>query len=155
MCMANALLVDKAESLNAYRQLHSQWDAKVKALGQHLQNKGVSLVLSDIAYLPLAAAQSAGIPTIALCSLNWADILTCYFLDQKEWITTAHSAYQTADVFIVPEPGMEMSWLTNQRRVGPIGRKGRNYRKVSIDRIGCAGRYGRYPIFSGPDPLAI
>lgn len=138
MCMANALVVDKAASLKAYRQLHSQWDAKVKTLGQHLRKKGVSLVLADIAYLPLAAAQSVGIPSVAVCSLNWADILTCYFPGQKKWIATARSAYQNADVFIVPEPGMEMPWLTNQRRVGPIGRKGRNYRKIVTDRIGCS-----------------
>lgn len=138
MCMANALVVDKAASLNAYRQLHLQWDANVNTLAQHLQNTGVSLVLADIAYLPFAAAQSAGIPTIALCSLNWADILTCYFPDQKEWIATACSTYQSADVFIVPKPGMEMPWLTNQRRVGPIGRVGGNYRKAVTQDIDCS-----------------
>lgn len=136
MCMANALVVDKAASLNAYRRLHSQWDAKVKTLGQSLQKKGVSLVLADIAYLPLAASQSVGIPSVAMCSLNWADILTCYFPDQKKWIATARSAYQNADVFVVPEPGMRMPWLANQHRVGPIGRKGRNYRKAVTDHIG-------------------
>ena len=137
MCMANALEVDKAASLKAYRELHASWDAKVEALGQEFQKAGVSLVIADIAYLPLVAAQSAGIASAALCSLNWAEILTCYLPEQEQWIAEASSAYQNAEVFIVPEPGMKMPWLTNQCRVGPIGRQGHNYRRIVNDRIGC------------------
>jgi hypothetical protein len=31
------------------------------------------LVFSDVAYLPLAGAARAGIPSVSMCSLNWAD----------------------------------------------------------------------------------
>ncbi|MEF8716976.1 MAG: hypothetical protein V5B44_04210 [Candidatus Accumulibacter necessarius] len=37
------------------------------------------LVLSDVAYLPLAGAARAGIPSLAMCSLNWAELFAHFF----------------------------------------------------------------------------
>jgi hypothetical protein len=37
------------------------------------------LVLSDVAYLPLAGAARAGIPALAMCSLNWAELFAHFF----------------------------------------------------------------------------
>ena len=36
------------------------------------------IVMTDVAYLPLAAAGLLGIPSVSLCSLNWADIFRHY-----------------------------------------------------------------------------
>jgi hypothetical protein len=37
------------------------------------------LVLSDVAYLPLAGAARAGIASVAMCSLNWAELFAYFF----------------------------------------------------------------------------
>ena len=136
MRMCDALEVDKTASFNAYASLHNEWDCKVQRLGQNMRNEGVSLVLADVPYLPLAAAQSVGVPTVAMCSLNWADVVARYFPEQVGWVQKIRSIYQNTDVFLVPEPGMDMPWLANQRRIGPVGRLGVS-RRAQIDR--CIG----------------
>jgi hypothetical protein len=40
------------------------------------------LVLSDVAYLPLAGAARAGIPSVAMCSLNWAELFAHFFASE-------------------------------------------------------------------------
>jgi hypothetical protein len=139
MRMCDALEVDKTASFQAYASMHFNWDRKVQRLGQNMRDEGVSLVLADVPYLPLAAAQSVGVPTIAMCSLNWADVVECYFPEQVGWVQKIRSIYQNTDVFLVPEPGMDMPWLANQRRIDPVGRLGVSHR-AQMDRcIGLAG----------------
>lgn len=134
MRMSDALEVNLAASSGAYDSLHEGWEAKVQGLGQTMRNQGISLVLADVPYLPLAAAQSVGIPTVAMCSLNWADVVECYFPEEVERIQTIRSIYQRADAFLVPDPGMDMPWLPNLRRIGPVGRLG----------VRCRAELGKY-----------
>jgi hypothetical protein len=95
MVMNHAFSVDTQASLARYESLHQDWDDKVNALAQQFIDSQVDVVLADVPYLPLAAAQVAGIPAIALCSLNWADILSHYVgLDkQQAIINTMYAAY--------------------------------------------------------------
>ena len=39
-----------------------------------LRRLAPDLVLTDVAYLPLAGAAQAGIPALSMCSLTWADL---------------------------------------------------------------------------------
>ena len=57
MVMKGALRVDLEQTLEAYRRFHQGWVLKVKVLEQALQAWGAELVLSNVAYLPLLAAQ--------------------------------------------------------------------------------------------------
>jgi UDP:flavonoid glycosyltransferase YjiC (YdhE family) len=101
--------------------LHQGWDDKVKALAQQFIDSQVDVVLADVPYLPLAAAQVAGIPSVALCSLNWADILSHYVGLGKPQaiIDNMYAAYQSARYFLQPAPSMAMPKLDNQRAIGP------------------------------------
>ncbi len=121
MVMNHAFSVDTQASLARYESLHQDWDHKVKALAQQLMDAEVDVVLADVPYLPLAAAQVAGIPAVALCSLNWADILSHYVgLDKPQaLIHTMYAAYQSARYFLQPAPSMAMPKLKNQRAIGP------------------------------------
>ena len=145
MVMNHAFSVDTQASLARYESLHQGWDDKVKALAQQFIDSQVDVVLADVPYLPLAAALVAGIPAVALCSLNWADILSHYVtLDLAQTaastvrlsrakpthvsqaatqpqaiIHTMHTAYQSARYFLQPAPSMAMPKLDNQRAIGP------------------------------------
>ena len=145
MVMNHAFSVDTEASLVRYQGLHQGWDDKVSALAQQFIDARVDVVLADVPYLPLAAAQAAGIPAVALCSLNWADILSHYVaLDlpqttastvrlsrtepshvseaatqPKAIIDTMYAAYQSARYFLQPAPSMAMPKLCNQRAIGP------------------------------------
>ncbi len=137
MVMHHALSVDTEASLAAYLKAHQNWSEKVAALAAHLQDIEVDLVLSDIPYLTLAAAHQAGIPGIALCSLNWADILEHYLGNgksakestieatrlnsiEKALIETIRFSYQSAQYFLQPAPSMKMPLLKNTLAIGPV-----------------------------------
>ena len=152
MIMHHALSVDTEASLATYLEAHQNWPEKVAALTAHLKELEVDLVLSDIPYLTLAAAHHAGIPGVALCSLNWADILEHYLFksashDDKRsplhdsgdmrdsaletsLIETIRLSYQSAEYFLQPAPSMEMPLLTNTLAIGPVCTPGTNRRSM-------------------------
>jgi hypothetical protein len=83
----------------------------------------IDLVLSNVAYLPLAAAAQAGIPAMAMCSLNWADLfLNCF--RAEPWAASIHSqmlaAYCSAKDFLRVTPGMPMDSFPNRQCIGPL-----------------------------------
>lgn len=88
-------------------------------------------VLTDVAYLPLAGAAKVGIPAIAMCSLNWADIFTdfCGYMDgAAAIIEQIQGAYLQAESFWKLAPAMPMTWLSNQKLLGPVADVGLNRR---------------------------
>jgi UDP:flavonoid glycosyltransferase YjiC (YdhE family) len=89
-------------------------------------------VFSDVAYLPLAAAAAAGIPSVALCSLNWADISQAYLAEMPDMpriFEQIHTAYAAAGVFLQPTPSMPMPQLACRQAIAPIAAAGRNRRQ--------------------------
>jgi len=121
--MSNALDVDLPASAERYREFHANWPARVRRESETLTAIAPDAVLSDVAYLPLAGAAAAGIPAMALCSLNWADLPFHYF-QHEAWLGPVHkqilSAYRSARSFLRTTPGMPMLDLQNVVAIGPI-----------------------------------
>jgi hypothetical protein len=139
MVMASALDVQPEESLQAYRKFHADWDARVAYEVRRIHALQPDFILSNVAYLPLAAAKRAGIPCAAMCSLNWADILTHYCgvaSGVEAVLGQIRAAYAGADVFLRMTPGMTMADLPNLHSVGPVARQGRNLRAQLSRRLG-------------------
>ena len=135
--MQDAIRVDVAASLAAYRAFHADWDRRVAEEAAELRRLGVDGVLSNVGYLPLAAADHAGIPALALCSLNWADIFAHYLGDMPGGAAMHEemlAAYRSTRMFLRPAPAMPMASLDNARAVAPIVVTGRN-RRCELD--GC------------------
>jgi hypothetical protein len=138
MVMGGPLQVLAGKSLEAYRHFHREWDARIAQQMGHFETAEPDLVLADIPYLPLAAAQRMDIPAIGLCSLNWADILASYcpvpavgaILDQIRAI------YRRAQLFIRPAPSMPMPDLANTHQIGPIAATGVRRRDELSKRMG-------------------
>jgi hypothetical protein len=131
LMMDSALDIDLERSAAAYRDLHRCWEARVSEEADRLLALRADLVLADVPYLTLAAARRADIPSVALCSLNWADIYRHYFSSREEGrriLADMEAAYNAAQAFVCPEPSMPMPTLRNRVAVDPIAAPGLNRR---------------------------
>jgi len=138
LIMHSALDIDLEASAAAYAALHADWQAQVDAEADFLRGLAADLLLADVPYLTLAAAAQAGIPAVALCSLNWADIYRHYFSARAEApgiLAQMEAAYGSARAFLCPEPSMPMPFLTNRVPVGPIAAQGRNRREALLEKL--------------------
>lgn len=160
--MADPLRIDAPASAAAYRELHADWDARVAAEAAWLAGLpggAPDLVLSNVAYLPLAAAARAGVPAVAMSSLNWADLFASTFVDtfadaqDAAWAAPIHAqmvaAYRSARAFVQLTPSMPMADLDNRVAVGPVARLGRR-RRDALEHLLPAGPDGH----RGPVVLA-
>jgi len=133
LVMKSALEVDVPASLAAYREFHADWAARVEREAELLGKLAPDLVLSNVSYLALAGAKHAGIPALALCSLNWAGIAAPYFRDVPDF-PAIHAqmlaAYRGAAAFLRLTPGMDMPELDNVETIGPVAQPGETKRDV-------------------------
>ncbi len=123
--MHNTLDIDLAASLQRYSDFHHNWPARVQEESAFLSRLQVDLVFSDVAYLPLAGARAAGIPCVAMCSLNWAELFADTFptnAHNQEIYLQILGAYQGADAFWCLTPGLPMDNLPRRMPLGPICR---------------------------------
>ncbi len=131
MVMHNALAVDVKASAARYAAFHADWEPRVDRAARELEQTAPDLVLADTPYLTLAAAARAGIPAVAMCCLNWADIYDYYTHDLPE-ARTIHeqmlSAYNSAAVFLRATPAMPMPALDNRHDIGPLALVGTSRR---------------------------
>jgi hypothetical protein len=135
MTMANAVDVLAEKSAENYRDFHADWDAKVQREANTMRALAPDLLLANIPYLSLAAAQLAKVRSVALCSLNWADLYRHYCVRDAAGEAVHRQmldAYNSAEFFLQPQPSMPMPAFANTRGIGPIARIGVNQRaKIS------------------------
>ena len=84
MAMVDAVEVDVARSLAAYRAYHKDWEDKVARAADEMRALQPDLLFANVPYLSLAAAQAAKVPAVAMCCLNWADIYRHYAPDDAD-----------------------------------------------------------------------
>jgi len=125
--MHDALRIDHAASAVAYRAAHADWLQRVAAEADFLRELAPDVVLSNVAYLPLAGAKLAGIPALAVCPLNWADLFA-HFFGNEAWAAPIHAqilaAYRAANTFLRLTPGMPMADLPRLETIAPIAARG-------------------------------
>lgn len=125
--MHDALKIDLESSALRYQEAYADWPQRVAEEARLLGQLRPDLVLSNISPLPLSGAASAGIPAIAMCSLNWADLFAHYYAGEP-WASPIHAAmqdaYASAATFLRFTPGMPMPSLHNVQPVGPVATPG-------------------------------
>ncbi len=140
MVMASAIDVLVDDSARAYARLHDHWHEEVERETSALTALRPDLLLCNVPYLSLAAAARAGIPALALCSLNWADIYAHYCGDRPE-APAIHAqmleGYRLTECFLQCEPSMPMADLPRRRPIGPVATVGRNRRAEIERRLGA------------------
>jgi hypothetical protein len=136
--MYNAVDIDFVASAQRYREFHAHWPQRVAAEADWLRQHQVDTLLSNIAYLPLAAASAAAIPSACLCSLNWADLFAHYF-GGETWAAGIHTqmldAYNAGLGFLRVTPGLPMADVPKRHDVAPIARIGRRDRSHVAQRL--------------------
>jgi hypothetical protein len=125
MIMSSALDVCPEKSREAYKAFHADWDVRVADEALLLRKLKAHAVFSNVGYLPLAGAQRAGIPNVALCSLNWFDIYR-HYCGEDNVAAQIHACYANTDAFLRATPGMPMESLSNIVPVSPIANIGIN-----------------------------
>ncbi len=138
MLMADPMTTEVDASLRAYAQFHDDWEQHLSVQCELLQTHQPDILLSNIAYLPLAAAAQMQIPSVAMCSLNWLDILQGYAADNATFLRiapTIEAAYRSAQVFLQPQPSMPMNPSFAVQPIGVLANKGINLRQQIIQQL--------------------
>ena len=138
--MLDATSINLAATAAAYRTQHSDWRQRIDTEADFLSRLQPDLVLTDVAYLPLAGAAQAGISSLSMCSLNWADLFA-YFFGSEPWAPPIHremlAAYNSAACFLRLTPGMPMSDLSRLRCLAPVSALGKDCRTALRAQLGC------------------
>lgn len=143
MTMFDAVAVDVPRSLTNYREYHADWDAKVTQAADEMRVLQPDLLFANVPYKSLAAAKVAGIPSVAMCCLNWADIYRHYAPDDvgsRDIHAQMLAAYDSAEIFLKVSPTMPMDSLSKARTIAPIAQVGVAQRSLAISR--CGGHSG-------------
>lgn len=139
--MHDSIRLDLPASLEAYRHFHRDWPERVAAEARLLLELGVDLVFSNIGYLPLAAAGAAGIPAVAMSSINWADLFRHYLGDEEGAAALYEemaAAYRAATLYLRPCPAMPMAAPGRIEEIPPIAQRGVCRRAGLHARLGFA-----------------
>ena len=139
--MASAWEVDVPAARQAWSRFHQDFEAGLQRDSKLLEAIKPDLILADIPYRILSAAQLVGIPAVALCSLNWASIYTTYSGTaggSEETLEHMWSGYRAADIFLAPEPAMDMPELDNYHAIGPIARRGLPQKPALLEQLGLS-----------------
>lgn len=121
--MHDALHVDVAASWQHYRQRENDWPVHLENACAIVRAVQPDLIISDVGEMPLAAGQSLGIPTIAMSSLNWADMAYSYFADRPgspEVLDRLNDIYDNSTLALRLSPGMPMRGREEQI-LPPVG----------------------------------
>lgn len=156
--MRDSLSIDWQASGEAYRRAHEDWDGRVTREAAMLAALAPDGVFSNVSYLPLAGAARAGIPALALCSLNWCDLFR-HFYGAEAWAPPIHAeirgAYAEVAAFLCPAPSMSMPDLGPTRAIGPIAVLGSKRLLFDDGRLNVLVAMGgiahRLPIEDWPD----
>lgn len=121
----DALHIDHQATREAYERAHTDWPDRLAQEAAFFRRLQPTLVLSDVAYLPLAGAALAGIPALAMSSLNWLDVARHYY-GRDAWaqtlLTQMAEAYAAARGFIALTPHMSVPGDGMSLPVGPVAR---------------------------------
>ena len=139
MQMVSALEVDEDASFKSYLAFHAEWNMRIQAESDLIAALTPDLVLTNVAYLPLEGAARLGIPAVAMCSLNWADIFRDFCGEMSgaaQILEQIERAYQHADTFLRLTPAMPMPWMLQQRTLGPVAQPSPSRRDLIDKKLG-------------------
>ena len=138
--MHDAVRIDAIATAALYRKWHANWLRRVEREAKKIEAINPDLVLTNVAYLPLAGAYLADIPCLSMSSLNWADLFI-HFFGKERWAPKIHAeilaSYACAKNFMCLTPSMPMRSFAKSTVIPPVATLVQNRRKELCKRIGC------------------
>lgn len=125
--MHHAAAVDREATVRVYRQLMGDWNRVITEQVSLLKHDAPDLILSNNSFTLSEAAARCQLPSVHVCSLNWADIYRYCAAgesDTQAIYDRLVRAYNQAEMFIQLTPAMPMPDLSPKVSVDPIGRRG-------------------------------
>jgi len=139
--MRDAVDIDAEATAASYRDFHANWEQRVASEAALLADLKPDLVLTDVAYLPLAGAAKAGVRSLSMCSLNWADLFLHVF-GKQDWAAPIHAqilaAYRQADCFLRLTPAMPMRDFPRRVAIASVAAPGTDRRAELLEKLGLA-----------------
>ncbi|PWQ98422.1 hypothetical protein DKT75_04675 [Leucothrix arctica] len=130
LIMVSAMEINREASFEYYKNFHNNYEQNVNDEVECLQQLKPDLLLANVPYVSLSAAAKLNIPSIAMCSLNWADIFKRYSTEYPEAapiVEQIKRAYAQAETFLTVTPAMTMPSLSNTQAIPPILQHGKAY----------------------------
>ena len=140
LVMHDAMRVNVAASWAAYANREAHWAKHLNTACALVSAAAPDLILSDVGDIPLAAAQTLGIPGIAMSSLNWADTARFYFEALPGSTATLNrltEIYDNAPLALRLSPGMPM----------------RGQQEIMLPPVGASSAHSRESLDSRLDSL--
>jgi len=116
--------MDWAATWQAHRTFHADWEARLKEETIAIREARPDLVIGNTPYLAMAAGAAAGVPTVAIASLSWDEILRDHVDPEQPWhaaiLEDIRRAYGQADLLLRLTPGLPMPAFPRACDIGPI-----------------------------------
>ena len=113
--------VDRERTLAAVEQWLASWEDYIAAEKAFLHDRGIELVLSDIAPQPFLAAEELGIPSLGISNFTWHLIYTHLF-GKTELTDRIAEAYRAADGALLLPLHDPMEIFCDRHEVGLVAR---------------------------------
>jgi len=81
----DSLQIDLDQTLKELELLYAREDELIEQEQRFLEEKAIGIVVTDIPALPLAAAQRAGVPNVAIGNFSWDWIYADYATQEPRW----------------------------------------------------------------------
>lgn len=118
------ITMDWPATWQAHRAFHATWDRRLREEVEAIRQARADLVLGNIPYLAMAAGAEAGLPTVALASLSWNDVLQEHLSPHEPWqqslIDQIGRAYGQATLLLRIAPGLPMRAFPTAADISPI-----------------------------------
>lgn len=129
-------------TIDLLEALHGSWEETIEAEAERMRALRPDLVIGDIPYLTFAAAHRIGVPSIAVASLTWDEVLKAYFpIDSdpfNRWYHQMQEAYGYASLALHPAPALNESPFSNKLETEPIHQSARRRSEQMRERLGIS-----------------
>ncbi len=101
----DSVTILKRETLDLYANIAARNETVLADEAKFLQDRGVGVVVADIAPFPFEAAHVAGVPSIAASNFTWTDIYRAYAVTDADraMIAKMEAQYALATVALVSD----------------------------------------------------
>ena len=133
---SDSLQIDTKKSFRNLKLFFAS--ARLKEEETWLTDNKIDLVISDVASLPIKAAEKLRIPAILIGNFTWHDIYSHFPEAENEThlINTLAEEYSHATLQVLPQCHLDNQIINHKKEVGFIANNGKNIRNDLISFLG-------------------